>query len=55
MPCMLIVIYLGSNILQICFEILQDKIILPCLHSICRQCILDYIQEKEKKGESGEW
>ncbi|ORZ01965.1 SNF2 family N-terminal domain-domain-containing protein [Lobosporangium transversale] len=38
----------------ICYEELADGVLMPCMHSACRSCILDYLQRLDNKGEMGE-
>lgn len=46
----------GNSSLEcpICFETIETGVILPCLHRTCDDCIYDYLEHKEKKGEQGE-
>ncbi|KAG0258506.1 DNA helicase rad5 [Mortierella polycephala] len=57
----------GANVLQklvadtdeipecpVCFEDMADGVLMPCMHSACRSCVLDYLQLRDNKGEKGE-
>ncbi|KAK3845878.1 MAG: SNF2 family N-terminal domain-containing protein [Linnemannia gamsii] len=38
----------------VCFEDMADGVLMPCMHAACRSCVLDYLQLRDDKGESGE-
>ncbi|KAF8946681.1 DNA helicase rad5 [Haplosporangium gracile] len=38
----------------VCFEDMADGVLMPCMHAACRSCVLDYLQVRDDKGESGE-
>lgn len=38
----------------ICFNDLEAGVFLPCCHSFCRECIVDYLERKEQNGEEGD-
>ncbi|KAG0206222.1 DNA helicase rad5 [Mortierella sp. NVP41] len=38
----------------VCFEDMADGVFMPCMHAACRSCVLDYLQVRDDKGESGE-
>ncbi|KAI9103826.1 SNF2 family N-terminal domain-containing protein [Phlyctochytrium arcticum] len=43
-----------DNACPICFDLMTQPTLLPCLHVSCYECIVGYLQQKESKGESGE-
>ncbi|KAF9956368.1 DNA helicase rad5 [Modicella reniformis] len=38
----------------VCFEDMADGVLMPCMHAVCRSCVLDYLQLRDNKGEKGE-
>ncbi|KAG0347872.1 DNA helicase rad5 [Podila humilis] len=38
----------------VCFEDMADGVLLPCMHSGCRTCVMEYLQLRDDKGEPGE-
>ncbi|CAG8507063.1 1873_t:CDS:10 [Funneliformis mosseae] len=38
----------------ICYENLVNGVLLPCMHSACRQCIMNYFQSQVTSGKSGQ-
>ncbi|KAF9100697.1 DNA helicase rad5 [Mortierella sp. AM989] len=38
----------------VCFEDMADGVLMPCMHTACRSCVLDYLQLRDNKGEKGE-
>ncbi|KAI1315874.1 DNA helicase rad5 [Mortierella claussenii] len=38
----------------ICYEEMADGVFMPCMHTACRSCLLEYLQHLDNKGEQGE-
>ncbi|KAG0199736.1 DNA helicase rad5 [Mortierella sp. GBA30] len=38
----------------LCFEDMADGVLMPCMHSACRICVLNYLQSRDDKGEKGD-
>ncbi|CAB4394187.1 unnamed protein product [Rhizophagus irregularis] len=38
----------------ICYDNLVNGVLMPCMHSACRQCIMEYFQNQELLGKSGQ-
>ncbi|KAG0019575.1 DNA helicase rad5 [Podila clonocystis] len=38
----------------VCFEDMADGVLMPCMHSGCRSCVMEYLQRRDDKGEQGE-